>query len=459
MSDRSYPAQRRCPQALRSALCIIAGLVAALSIPALGQNCSNDHLDIEPLNDLGSGLYLGQYQGGLYRGGANAPPIGHETEGLLRAAAIEPLDALGRPDPEGRYILMSIGMSNTTQEYCGGQSSSNCREWSFMGQAADDPRVNHESLVLIDGAAGGQAADAWESPNSPNYDRIRDQILIPRGLSELQVQVLWIKLANRRPSRSLPDPEADAFVLMRRIGNTLRACKTRYPNLSIVFLSSRIYAGYAEGVSDLNPEPYAYEAAFTMKWLIEAQVTQMESGAIDPNAGDLDYTTVAPWIAWGPYLWADGVRPRSDGLTWLCADFAPDGTHPSASGQEKVGTMLLNFMLTSPFAVDWFRAEPGGNTPPVARITAPAHRSTFQVGQIVQFSGTGVDLEDGPLPRQAFEWRVDIPTRGIFDRLVVVGRKAGSGVVPFEGRYVLRLIVTDSEGLRDTDEVEFRVVP
>jgi len=443
---------------LHRACIIITCIIAALSAPAYGQNCENDHTDLVPLNDLGSGRYLDLFEGGLYRNGSNEPPIAHEAEGLLRAAAIEPLDALGRPDPVGKYILMSIGMSNTTQEYCGGQNSGNCRSWSFMGQAADDPRVNHESLVLIDGAAGGQAADAWESPESPNYDRIRDQILLPRGLSELQVQALWIKLADRRPTRSLPDPDADAIVLMRRMGNALRACKTRYPNLSVVFLSSRIYAGYAEGISDLNPEPYAYEAAFTMKWLIDAQVTQMESGAIDPNAGDLNYTTVAPWIAWGPYLWADGVRPRSDGLTWLCADFAPDGTHPSASGQEKVGSLLLAFMLTSPFTIDWFRAEPG-NTAPVATITSPPHRSTFQVGQVVQFSGMGVDLEDGPLPRQAFEWRVDLPTRGIFDRLVVIGRKAGSGVVPFEGRYVLRLIVTDSEGLQGTDEVEFRVLP
>ena len=43
------------------------------------------------------------------------------------------------------------------------------------------------------------------------------------------------------------------------------------------------------------------------------------------------------------------------------ADFAADGTHPSALGREKVGGMLLDFMLTSPSAAPWFAVpEPAG---------------------------------------------------------------------------------------------------
>ncbi len=92
-----------------------------------------------------------------------------------------------------------------------------------------------------------------------------------------------------------------------------------------------------------------------MKWLVQAQIDQMRLGQIiDTRAGDLNYNGVAPWVTWGPYLWANGTTPRSDGLTWSRTDFTGDGTHPSASGDQKVATALLNFFKTSPQTKCWF---------------------------------------------------------------------------------------------------------
>lgn len=296
-----------------------------------------------PLNDLGTGRYL-DFQGGLYENGMNSPPADHATAGVRAASEVRPVN--------GKIVLLSIGMSNTTQEFCAG-SGFVCTSWSFVGQALADPVVEKSRLVLANGAMGGQAADVWDSPSEPNYDRIRDTVLARAGLTEAEVKIVWLKVANRQPTIALPSASADAYRLVEQMGNTVRALRTHYPNLRIIYLSSRIYAGYA--TTNLNPEPYAYESGFAVKWLIQAQIDQMRNGGtvVNARAGDLDYKTT-PWLAWGAYLWADGMNPRSDGLTWVRSDLQSDGTHPSMSGQQKVGSLLLASFKSEATAQSWF---------------------------------------------------------------------------------------------------------
>jgi hypothetical protein len=109
-------------------------------------------------------------------------------------------------------------------------------------------------------------------------------------------------------------------------------------------------------VTDINPEPYAYESGFAAKWVIEAQLRQMyEAGApVDLLAGDLNYEAGAPWLAWGPYYWADGRTPRSDGLVWVPDDLKGDGTHLARQGIEKITALLLDFFRTSPHVRCWY---------------------------------------------------------------------------------------------------------
>ena len=305
-----------------------------------------------PINDMASTQrYLG-FDGGLYPGG-NAMPAVHLAAGISRARAIQPLDVNGTPSATGRYVLVSIGMSNTTQEFCAAAPTPPCAPWSFMGQAAADPSVNRSALVIVNGARGGQTASSWTSPTSPEYDRIRDSWLTPSGLSEQQVQIAWVKVANANPSVSLPSLSSDAYTLVSQMGTIARTLKQRYPNLQQVFFSSRIYAGYAS--TSLNPEPYAYESGLAVKWIVQAQIDQISQGSVqNTRAGNLDYSTVAPWIGWAAYLWARGTTPRSDGLAWTNPDMESDGTHPSQSGEQKVGGQLLAFFKTSPVTQCWF---------------------------------------------------------------------------------------------------------
>jgi hypothetical protein len=308
-----------------------------------------------PIMDMGNATYKGMFRGGLYANGENTIPEPHLSEGIARAQAMEPLDNAGLPSAMGKYVLMSMGMSNTTQEWCDADGTPPCRPYSFTGQALAYPDINSTTLAIMNGARGNQVATSWDATDDPNYDRVRDTVLAPEGLTEAQVRILWLKVANPTPQRALPESNADAYRLLGSMGSILRAAKIRYPNLTMVFLSSRIYAGYA--TTPLNPEPYAYETGFAVKMLIEAQIKQMADGTVDATAGDLDYGTVVPWIAWSAYLWADGATPRSDGLFYTREDLDPnDGTHPFRGAQEKVGTQLLNFFSTSPATKCWFLA-------------------------------------------------------------------------------------------------------
>jgi hypothetical protein len=300
-----------------------------------------------PLNDLGSGKYKG-FVGGLYENGSNEIPRDHASDGLALAAQVKPV--------RGKSVLLGIGMSNAVIEFR-----------AFEDLASSDARINHASMAVINGAQGAMTACFWrfatENPVEkgcraphpiPNqYDRVRDELLKPAGLGEDQVEAIWMLNADPRPNVALPSPDAEAYVYEREIGEIARAARARYPNLKVMFISSRVYAGYAR--VPLNPEPYAYEYGFSVKWAIQAQVDQMRSGKVDSIAGDLDYKKgTAPWLAWGPYLWADGEVPRSDGLTWKASEFQQDMTHPNQEGVNKVAHMLMDFFIKSEYAA-WFR--------------------------------------------------------------------------------------------------------
>ena len=65
----------------------------------------------------------------------------------------------------------------------------------------------------------------------------------------------------------------------------------------------------------------------------------------------------SPWLAWGPYLWTDGMKGRKDGLTWQREEVAQDGTHPSPRGSQKVAKLLFDFLAKEETARPWFSKQ------------------------------------------------------------------------------------------------------
>ncbi len=299
-----------------------------------------------PVPEMGETLYKGQ-TGGLYGGGQNMPPEPHARAAGDQAALIQPLDPNGVPSEAGIIVLISVGMSNTTQEFS-----------AFKKLADADPNKSAD-VMLVDCAQGGMAAHQWAYPekvlaqNRPSPWVVMDQRLRKAGVTAEQVQVVWLKQAQMVPSR-LGEFPGHAESLRDDIAVTLRELKVRFPNLRLAYLSSRIYAGYAS--TALNPEPYAYESAFSVRWLIDAQIEGDPELNCDPTRGEVK----VPLLLWGPYLWADGIVPRqSDGLVWNREDLAQDGTHPSTSGRQKVAELLLGFFKTDANTKRWFLREPG----------------------------------------------------------------------------------------------------
>lgn len=300
--------------------------------PLAASNCANTATGLVPLTDLGAGTYQG-FEGGLYPGGSNFRPAAHESAGVAIAQTVTRLNAAGLPDPQGRICFISIGMSNCYLEF-----------GAFKNFADGYPTANF-GIQYLNCAQGGQTAEIISDPNASYWAYVASR-LWNNDITPEQVQIIWFKNANQNPSAGFP---GQAELYRDQVGTIMHILHDKFPNLKQVYLSSRIYGGYASIA--LNPEPYAYESGYGVKWLIEAQIAGVDSLNFDPAMGPVR----APWMSWGPYLWADGMNARSDGLTWSCSQFdAVDGTHPNPSAQSVVAQIMLDYFLIDTASAPWF---------------------------------------------------------------------------------------------------------
>ncbi|MBI1310166.1 hypothetical protein GC176_02575 [bacterium] len=290
--------------ALRGEKSVVVAFKPADSTPARPSLPKVESDNLVPLTALGQKEYQG-FEGGLYPGGTNERPAAHEAAGLALARTVQPLDLEGNAAADGSIVLLSVGMSNTAQISMG------------FNKALANERHRNPHVVFVNGAQGGMTAAAIQDPEDngrgTQYWTVVDERLKAAGVTRAQVQVVWIKQADAGPTQGFPDY---AQKLQEELTRIVQLLPQRFPNVKLVYLSSRTYGGFAE--TRLNPEPYAYESGFSVKWLIEEQLKGEPALNFDGAKGPVK----AQWLSWGPYLWDNGVIPRADGyqpvekLTW-----------------------------------------------------------------------------------------------------------------------------------------------
>jgi len=314
-----------------------------------GIGCSRTSVPgLAPLPDVKS--YLG-YTGGLYPGGSNSRPSSWQQAGIAARDQIKPLDQDGNFSPNGKIVLLSIGFSNAKHEFSG--KSKFFTTNGFMQQAQSYPNLN-PMLTIVNGALEGHTIDSM-IPGGIYYDRYWPQVdhfLSQSGVSAKQVEVIWLKATNACPGQEVcgnknltpapggfpdvaTDLQSDLEVLYQQV------LTKRFPNLKQIFVSPRIYGGYA--LTSLGPEPYAFEYGFAFKWFIEDHIKK---------------GVTMPWVDWATYWWANGTTPNDYGISWTCSDFREDDlTHPSVQGVQKAGKILLDFFSTSEMTCSWFNKD------------------------------------------------------------------------------------------------------
>ena len=86
---------------------------------------------------------------------------------------------------------------------------------------------------------------------------------------------------------------------------------------------------------------------------------------------------------------------------------------------------------------------------------------SFRAGDVITFSGTATDAEDGTLPASAYTWNIDFLHEGhVHPGTPITGVTSGTFTIPTTGhdfsgftRYRVSLTVTDSSGLQSTSSV------
>ena len=209
--------------------------------------------------------------------------------------------------PAGRSVTLSIGMSNAKGI------------WDTFVKDAEADALKNSEVVVLNGAHAGGATQGWIDTSSTKTWGELEEDFANAGVTRQDITVIWFMNHNAVGHTTV---EEYSTTLEGDAREVLDLFAVEFPNLKIVWLQPMIYAGYSTASG--GQEPHAYENA-----LVDQRLMVDQSWPF--------------FVGIGPYLWADGLIPRDDGLIWECSDFKDDGNHPDKGAKNKHSEYLLQF--------------------------------------------------------------------------------------------------------------------
>jgi len=190
----------------------------------------------------------------------------------------------------------------------------------------------------------------------------------------------------------------------------------------------------------LNQPPVASATASPTNGPAPLAVTFNGSGSSDPEGGPLTYS----WDLNGDGTFGDSTAV-SPTYTY---------TNPGTYSARLRVTDSANQSSTSAAI-----AITASNTPPTATIETPAAGTTWKVGDVISFSGSATDTQQGALPASALSWELILqhcPSNCHQHSIQTWTGASGSFSAPdheYPSYLELRLTATDAGGLTDTKTV------